>query len=40
MIGEFVVSAGDVLDIVVGGKGNPEYTTSGGGGGSGVSRAG
>lgn len=37
MSGEFSVTPGSVLQVVVGGQGNPSVYTSGGGGGSGVS---
>jgi hypothetical protein len=40
MVGTFAVNPGDVLDVVVGGRGNPDPSSSGGGGGSGVSLAG
>lgn len=40
MAGTFAVTAGDVLTVVVGGRGNTDPSSSGGGGGTGVSRAG
>lgn len=36
MIGDFTVAPGDVLSLVVGGRGNSDPSSSGGGGGSGV----
>ena len=36
MIGDFTVNPGDVLTVIVGGRGNPDPSSSGGGGGSGV----
>ncbi len=36
MEGDFAVTPGDVLTIIVGGRGNPDPSSSGGGGGSGV----
>lgn len=36
MIGEFPITGGQVLNIMVGGRGNSEPSSSGGGGGSGV----
>lgn len=38
MIGRFDVTNGDTLNVIVGGQGNPETYTSGGGGGSGVAK--
>ena len=40
MSGEFSVTPGSVLQVVVGGQGNPSMYTSGGGGGSGVATGG
>ena len=40
MTGTFSVTPGNTLNIIVGGKGNPDPTSSGGGGGSGVNLGG
>jgi hypothetical protein len=40
MAGDFVVTPGANLGVIVGGQGNPDVSTSGGGGGSGVNNAG